>query len=53
MASGRIQRWALKLSNYNIQFRSTNEIANADALNRLPSPEEVGALQEEMVLLAT
>ena len=53
MASGRIRRWALKLSNYNyiIQFRRTNEIANADALSRLPSPEEAGASQEELVLL--
>ena len=53
MASGRIRRWALKLSNYNyvIQFRRTDDIPNADALSRLPSPLESGPAQEELVLL--
>ena len=53
MASARIRRWALKLSNYNyaIQFRRTDDIPNADALSRLPSPLESGPAQEELVLL--
>ncbi|XP_043193613.1 uncharacterized protein K02A2.6-like isoform X1 [Amphibalanus amphitrite] len=54
MASGRIRRWALKLSGYNyrIQFKRTHEIANADALSRLPSPYIEGAQPEELVLHA-
>ena len=53
MASGRIRRWALKLSNYNysVQFCRTNDIPNADALSRLPSPLEPVPAQEELVLL--
>ena len=54
MASGRIRRWALKLSGYNyrIQFKRTHEIANADALSRLPCPYVEGAQPEELVLQA-
>ncbi|XP_043204790.1 uncharacterized protein K02A2.6-like isoform X1 [Amphibalanus amphitrite] len=53
MASARIRRWALKLSNYNyrIQFKGTHEIANADCLSRLPCPDETVPRQEELVLL--
>ena len=53
MTSGRIRRWALKLSGYNyrIQFKRTHEIANADALSRLPCPYVEGAQPEELVLL--
>ena len=54
MASARIRRWALKLSNYNyrIRFKSTHEIANADCLSRLPCPDESVPRQEELVLLS-
>ena len=38
LASGRIQRWAIFLMNYQftIQFRPTNKHTNVDALSRLP-----------------
>ena len=38
LASGRIQRWAIFLINYEftIQFRPTNKHTNLDALSRLP-----------------
>ena len=41
-ASGRIQRWALKLSmyEYDLECRSTHRHGNADALSRLPLPEK-------------
>ena len=53
MASARIRRWALKLSNYNyrIRFKGTQEIANADCLSRLPCPDESVPRREELVLL--
>ena len=40
MASGRIQRWALKLScyQYNIRYKTGKSSGNADALSRLPRP---------------
>ena len=46
MASGRIQRWGLTLGGYDylIQYREGKNMANADALGRLPlktSPVEV------------
>ena len=40
-ASARIQRWTLTLSmyEYTLQFKRTEDHANADALSRLPLPE--------------
>ena len=40
MASGRIQRWALTLGgyDYSIQYKEGKNMANADALSRLPLP---------------
>ena len=40
-ASARIQRWALTLSmyEYTLQFKRSEDHANADALSRLPLPE--------------
>ena len=40
-ASGRIQRWALTLAafEYTLEFRTTSQHSNADALSRLPLPE--------------
>lgn len=42
MASSRIQRWALTLSayEYDLIYRPGKENSNADALSRLPLPEE-------------
>ena len=42
VAAARLQRWALLLAayNYDIEFRSTTSHGNADALSRLPLPEE-------------
>ena len=42
MASGRIQRWALLLQNYNftLRHRSGALLGTADALSRLPLPSE-------------
>ena len=41
MASARLQRWALLLSayQYKIKYKPGLELANADGLSRLPSPE--------------
>ena len=54
-ASGRIQRWSLKLAmyQYTLQFRPTAQHANADALSRLPLPEKPTSvpLPGELVLL--
>ena len=45
LAAARLQRWAITLSayNYQIQFRSTKEHANADGLSRLPLNSPPGA----------
>jgi len=55
-ASSRIKRWSLFLSNYEylLVFRNTSAHANADALSRLPLPEEPTKAFEvpELVLLA-
>ena len=42
VAAARLQRWALLLAayNYDIEFRSTTDHGNADALSRLPLPDE-------------
>ena len=54
-ASGRIQRWSLKLAmyQYTLQFCPTAQHANADALSRLPLPEKPISvpLPGELVLL--
>ena len=55
-ASSRIKRWSLFLSNYEYRlvFRNTKEHANADALSRLPLPDQPPKTQQEpeLVLLA-
>ena len=55
-ASARIKRWSLFLSSYeySLVFRNTTAHANADALSRLPLPEELAsvAVEPELVLLA-
>ena len=54
-ASGRIQRWSLKLAmyQYTLKFRPTAQHANADALSRLPLPDKPDGvyLPGEFVLL--
>ena len=53
MASARVQRWALTLSAYNyiIEYKRGVENANADALSRLPLPDQpqCPSLPQEMV----
>ena len=55
-ASARIKRWSLFLSNfeYTLAFRNTAAHANADALSRLPLPEELAKTftDPELFLLA-
>ena len=55
-ASSRIKRWSLFLSSYeySLVFRNTTAHANADALSRLPLPEEPATTtkEPELVLLA-
>ena len=55
-ASARIKRWSLFLSNYenSLVFRNTTVHANADALSRLPLPEEPAKVttEPELVLLS-
>ena len=55
-ASSRIKRWSLFLSSYEytLRFRNTSAHANADALSRLPLPEEPAtvAREPELVMLA-
>ncbi|XP_043192222.1 uncharacterized protein K02A2.6-like isoform X1 [Amphibalanus amphitrite] len=53
MASSRIRRWALKLSTYRyeIQYRRTEEMGNADALSRCPLPDSNSSQEEDLVLL--
>ena len=54
-ASGRIQRWSLKLAmyQYTLQFCPTTQHGNANALSRLPLPETLDTvpLPGELVLL--
>ena len=55
-ASARIKRWSLFLSSYeySLSFRNKSAHANADALSRLPLPDEQAKTLEEpeLVLLA-
>ena len=53
MASARIRRWALKLSayKYEIMYRRTEEMGNADALSRCPLPDSTASQEENLVLL--
>ena len=55
-AFARIKRWSLLLSSYeySLSFQSTTAHANADALSRLPLPEEPAKsmIEPELVLLA-
>lgn len=48
MASARVQRWASLLATYKyrIQHRPGTQMANADALSRLPLPETVDNVPE-------
>ena len=54
-ASSRIQRWALSLASYQytISFRSTTKHGNADAMSRLPLPNQPSntPVPSELVLL--
>ena len=55
LASCRIHRWALILGSYNysVKYRSGQELANADALSRLPIPstEEPSSPPAELIAL--
>ena len=55
LASCRIQRWALILGSYNysVKYSSGQELANADALSRLPIPstEEPSSSPAELIAL--
>ena len=54
-ASSRIQRWALTLAmyEYTISYKPTTAHGNADALSRLPLPEQpkVTPVPSELILL--
>lgn len=47
LASARLQRWALTLSayEYTFQYKSGKDIANADALSRLPLPSTTSSVK--------
>ena len=53
MASARTRRWALKLTayQYEIRYRRTEDMGNADALSRFPLPDTASSREESMVLL--
>ena len=57
IASARIQRWALTLSNYqyHLKYRPGTSICHADGLSRLPLPDTPGRVPvpEEVVLALT
>ena len=63
MAASRIQRWALTLGayDYEIQYRPGSKMSNADALSRLPLPEQpddsqiplLGDISEVMAHIST
>ena len=55
MVSPRVQIWALTLSvyNYDIEYKKGTDNANADALSRLPLPDQPSSIpmQQEIVLV--
>ena len=51
LAAARLQRWAILLSAYDIQFKSTDAHANADGLSRLPLSQTINEDQSEEVSL--
>ena len=55
LAAARMQRWALILSayQYHLEFRTTDEHANADLLSRLPLPDECSIATEEPIFQVT
>jgi RNase H-like domain found in reverse transcriptase len=50
LAAARLQRWSIILSAYhfNIQNRKAKELANADALSRVPLPEKTHDSQDDL-----
>src|ERR1700755_3459311 len=56
LAALRLQRWAVFLSaySYTLEYRSSRDVSNADALSRLPSDEEgLGKSVDKSVILMT
>ena len=49
LAAARLQRWSLFLSSYEIEFKSSAEVASADALSRLPLKYQTDASVEDKV----
>ena len=49
LAAARLQRWSLLLASYNyeIRYKCSTEIANADALSRLPLRNQIDSSSEE------
>ena len=51
LAAARLQRWSLLLASYNyeIRYKSSTEIVNADALSRLPLRNQIDSSTEEAI----
>ena len=51
LAAARLQRWSLLLSayHYEIEFKSSTDVATADALSRLPLPYQRDSSMEEKI----